>query len=72
MHNMKVIGFFLFLIFLVAKSKAKYVEGHIKTLEVEKFSIGDMKKIYNRLYSRISLGLGLCVKILFSIRERSL
>ncbi|KAG5677803.1 hypothetical protein PVAND_007531 [Polypedilum vanderplanki] len=30
---MKVIGFFLFLILLVAKSKAKYVEGHIKTLD---------------------------------------
>ncbi|KAL7046992.1 hypothetical protein ACKWTF_002762 [Chironomus riparius] len=30
---MKVIGFFIFLIFLVVKSKGKYVEGHIKTLE---------------------------------------
>jgi hypothetical protein len=30
---MKVIGFFLFLILLVTKSKAKYVEGHVKTLE---------------------------------------
>lgn len=37
MMSLKILGFLLFLILLVTKSKAKYVEGHIKTLEVKIF-----------------------------------
>jgi hypothetical protein len=49
---MKVLGFFLFLILLVTKSKAKYVEGRIKTLEVN-FSFLEALKIWtNKIYAQ--------------------
>ena len=67
--NMKVIGFFLFLTFLVVKSKGKYVEGHIKTFEVENFYIQSEKIL---IYVNFHVGLGICVKILFSFRKWTL
>jgi hypothetical protein len=60
---MKVVGFFLFLILLVAKSKAKYVEGHIKTLEVS-FPLHKTAQLFT-VHSRA--GLGLCLALLLLV-----
>lgn len=65
---MKVIGFFLFLILLVVKSKAKYVEGHIKTYEVI-LVLSKKDTIINSLHNP---GLGFRIKILFLIGTRTL
>lgn len=63
---MKVLGIFLFLILLVTKSKTKFVEGRIKTLEVKFSFLACIRKVVlNDAFSSRRLGLGFCVEILF-------